>query len=88
MTAVEASADSPTGDLPAQKAGAPPDHIPEPRDASPHDAPTARPVLKLFPYHDGLAAAHLLLRRMPPEERAKVYDTLGKDQQTQAAHVD
>ncbi|MFJ4008031.1 ParB/RepB/Spo0J family partition protein [Streptomyces sp. NPDC090023] len=88
MTAVEASAGSPTGDRLAQKAGALPDNIPEPRNTSSQDAPTGRPGLKLFPYHDGVAAAHLLLRRMPPEERAKVWDMLGKDHQTQAAHVD
>ncbi|MGW3100031.1 ParB/RepB/Spo0J family partition protein [Streptomyces sp. NPDC001102] len=88
VTAVYAPADPSPQDLLAPTPGAPPDSIPEPRDASTEDAPTAGPGLKLFPYHDGLAAAHLLLHKMPPEERAKVYDMLGKDQQTQAAHVD
>ncbi|MET8451655.1 ParB/RepB/Spo0J family partition protein [Streptomyces sp. NPDC005209] len=87
-TAVHTPADPPTRDMPAQKPGALPESIPEPRHASPEDEPTDGPGPKLFPYHDGLEAAHLLLHKMPPEERAKVYDRLGKDQQTLAARVD
>lgn len=66
-----------------------PDSIPEPRDAgSPPQAGTQdQPAPKLFPYSDGREAGLLLLHKMPPEERAKVYDMLGKDQETQAARV-
>ncbi|MEU4038688.1 ParB/RepB/Spo0J family partition protein [Streptomyces collinus] len=88
LTAVHAPAAPPTREVPVQKPGGLPDSIPEPRDASREDEPTDGPGPKLFPYHDGLEAAHLLLHKMPPEERAKVYDRLGKDQQTQAARVD
>jgi ParB family chromosome partitioning protein len=87
LPAVHAPAAPPSRDVPVQKPGGLPDSIPEPRDASREDEPTDGLGPKLFPYHDGLEAALLLLHKMPPEERAKVYDRLGKDQQTQAARV-
>ncbi|MEU8030699.1 ParB N-terminal domain-containing protein [Streptomyces sp. NPDC049099] len=87
-TAVQALTDPSTRDMSAQKPGALPDSIPEPRDASTESEATDGSGLKLFPYHDGLAAAHLLLHKMPPEERAKVYDRLGKDQQTRSVRLD
>lgn len=87
-TAVYAPAHPPSQDTPTQMPGTLPDSVPEPRDARSEDGLTDGPGLKLFPCHDGLEAVHLLLLKMPPEERAKVYDRLSKDPQTQAARVD
>lgn len=64
-----------------------PDSIPEPREAPAGTESTDRPAPKLFPYDDGHEAGLLLLHKMPPEERARVYDMLGKDDATQAARV-
>jgi ParB family transcriptional regulator, chromosome partitioning protein len=60
--------------------------IPEPREAT-AGTQTDVPTPKLFPYDDGHEAALLLLHKMPPEERAKVYDLLGKDRKTQEARI-
>jgi ParB family chromosome partitioning protein len=63
------------------------ENIPEPRDATPRVEQAERSEPKLFPYDDGHEAGLLLLHKMPPEERARVYDMLGKDEATQAARV-
>jgi ParB family chromosome partitioning protein len=62
-----------------------PEGVPEPREAV--TVPSERPAPKMFPYSDGTEAGMHLLHKMPPEERAKVYDMLGKDEATQAARV-
>lgn len=61
-----------------------PESIPEPREAS---AEEDRPGPKLFPYHDGDEAGDLLLFKMPPEERDKVYAKLARDRERRAANA-
>jgi ParB family chromosome partitioning protein len=75
---------APPVDVPVRQS---PDGIPEPRDASPRAEQVGHPEPRMFPYTDGLAAGQLILHKMPPEERAQVYDMLGKDEATQAARV-
>ena len=59
------------------------DAIPEPRAAL--GEPAELTSLKRFPYDNGTEAGMLLLHKMPPEDRATVYEMLGKDPETQAA---
>jgi ParB family chromosome partitioning protein len=39
----------------------------------------------MFPYHDGVEAATLILFKMSPEERDKVYDALLRDREKRTA---
>lgn len=43
-------------------------------------------MLKKFPYHDGMEAGHLILFKMPAEERDKLYGILLKDREKRAAN--
>lgn len=48
-------------------------------------APAERQQPRLFPYDDGLSAAHLLIHKMPPTELAKATEVLNKHQAQQPA---
>lgn len=56
--------------------------IPEPREAA---AKEDQPTPKMFPYFDGDEAGDLLLFKMPPEERDKVFEKLARDRERRAA---
>lgn len=61
--------------------------VPEPRDAASGEDLEDR-TAPVFPYGNGWEAGMHLLAKMPPRERARVYDVLGKDPETMAARVD
>ncbi|MGW7821929.1 ParB/RepB/Spo0J family partition protein [Streptomyces puniciscabiei] len=62
---------------------APSEHIPEQRETR----AGGDSAVKMFPYHDGVEAANLLLFKMPPEERDKVCDMLLRDRERRAANA-
>lgn len=71
----------------ADRPDTPPESIPEPREATTGaDAESSR-AAKMFPYHDGVEAANLLLFKMPPEERDKVCDMLQRDREKRSVNV-
>ncbi|MFD9004476.1 ParB/RepB/Spo0J family partition protein [Streptomyces sp. NPDC059582] len=71
-------------EAPARPAG---EAIPEQREEPGADEEAAESVqpTKRFPYDNGSDALMHLLAKMPPAERATVYEGLGKDPETQAA---
>lgn len=85
--AAYASAEPAAEARPAQKAVERPESIPEPREAVPAGEPAGGRPPKPFPYENGGEALLLLLHKMPPTERFKVFAGLGKDPETQAANV-
>ncbi|MEU6594436.1 plasmid partitioning protein [Streptomyces sp. NPDC046881] len=56
-------------------------------DADESDSQQDQSKVKKFPYHDGVAAGHLLLFKMPPEERDKVCDLLLRDREKRATNA-
>ncbi|MFG2351878.1 ParB/RepB/Spo0J family partition protein [Streptomyces phaeochromogenes] len=59
--------------------------IPEPREAGAGEGAETQEVKKMFPYHDGLEAGNLILFKMPPQERDKLYELLLRDQEKRTA---
>ncbi|MGW4270789.1 ParB/RepB/Spo0J family partition protein [Streptomyces seoulensis] len=61
--------------------------IPEPREVMAPAVTEAgdQPAPKRFPYDDGLAVAHLLIHKMPPDQLDKVSDLLNDHRSKQAA---
>jgi ParB family chromosome partitioning protein len=55
-----------------------------PKESISGDGPEERSP-KMFPYHDGVEAATLILFKMSPEERDKVYDALLRDREKRTA---
>jgi ParB family chromosome partitioning protein len=77
------------GPLPSnsERQEAPAESIPEPRGSARDDGQQDQPTLKKFPYHDGVEAGHLILFKMPAEERDKLYDVLLRDREKRAANL-
>ncbi|MGW0607775.1 ParB/RepB/Spo0J family partition protein [Streptomyces sp. NPDC002640] len=59
--------------------------VPEPRALPVGDDQSPSPQLRRFPYEDGVAAAHHLIRKMPPDEFSKMLDLLLRHRDSQAA---